>query len=72
MIAIKSTAMKEMPGSCDRCIWYGTRPHPHKGWTDICELENHCLDDDQPEEWIYNGDSRVAACPLIEIQEDGE
>ena len=36
----------------------------------ICELEGHCLDYDQPEEWFYDGNGRVQACPLIEIQED--
>lgn len=67
MIAIKSDAMKRMPKYCDDCIWYGTRPHPHKGWTDICELMGHCMDDDQEEEWIYDGNGRPKACPLIEV-----
>ena len=70
MLAIKITAMVKMPDSCDTCIWFGTRPHPHKGWTELCELEGHCLDYDQPEEWIYDGNGRIQACPLIEIQED--
>ena len=69
MLAIKTTAMNKIPESCDECIWFETRPHPHRGWTDICQLEIHCLDDDQPEEWIYDGNGRVKACPLIEINE---
>ena len=72
MIAIKITAMKEMPSGCDGCSWYGSRPHPAKGWTEICELMCHCMDDDQPEEWIYDGDSRPKACPLIEVNDDSD
>lgn len=72
MIAIKSTAMKEIPKYCDDCIWYGCKPHPQKGWTDMCELMSHCMDDDQPEEWIYDGNGRPEMCPLIEITEEGE
>ncbi len=72
MLAIKTTAMNKMPESCDECIWFETRPHPHRGWTDICQLEAHCLDDDQPKEWIYSGDGRVKACPLIEINAQPE
>lgn len=72
MIAIKSDAMKTMPEYCDDCIWYGTRPHPHKGWIDICELMAHCMDDDQDEEWIYDGNGRPKACPLVEIIEQTE
>ena len=71
MIAIKTT-MEYMPSDCDYCRWFGTRPHPYKGWTDICELMGHCMDDDQPEEWIYSGDSRPKACPLVEIAEQTE
>ena len=67
MIAIKSDAMERMPKYCDDCIWYGTRPHPHKGWTDMCELMGRCMDDDQEEEWIYDGNGRPKACPLIEV-----
>ena len=33
---------------------------------------NHCTDDDQPEEWRYDGNSRPKACPLIEIKGDEE
>jgi len=67
MIAIKSDAMKQMPEYCDDCVWYGSRPHPHKGWTELCELMGHCIDDDQEEEWIYDGNGRPKACPLIEV-----
>lgn len=66
LVAIK-TSIKIMPEQCDDCIWYTTRPHPFKGWTDGCELMNHCMDDDQPKEWIYDGNGRPSACPLIEI-----
>ena len=71
MIAIKVTAMAEMPETCDDCCWHGCKPHPDKGWTDGCELMGHCIDDDQPKEWIYDGNRRPAACPLIEIGEIG-
>lgn len=64
MIAIK-THLKHMPDCCECCQWYGR--HPYKGWTDLCKLVGHCMDEDQPEEWIYNGDGRPEACPLIEI-----
>ena len=67
MITIKSDAMKQMPEYCDDCVWYGSRPHPHKGWTELCELMGHCMDDDQEEEWIYDGNGRPKACPLIEV-----
>lgn len=66
MIAIK-TNIKEMPKHCDDCIWYGTRPHPFKGWTDECELMSQCMDDDQEDGWIYGGNNRPKNCPLIEI-----
>ena len=71
MIAIKTT-MKYMPSDCDYCQWFGTRPHPYKGWTDICELMGQCMDDDAPEEWIYDGNGRPSACPLVEVGEDGD
>lgn len=67
MVVIK-TNIKEMPEVCDECMWYGTRPHPYKGWPDSCELMSHCLDDDQPKEWIYDGNDRPIACPLYEVQ----
>ena len=69
MIAIKTTAMNEMPEGCDECVWYECRPHPAKGWTDQCQLMCECLDDDQSKEWIYDGNGRPEACPLIEIKE---
>jgi hypothetical protein len=28
------------------------------------------MDDDQPEEWIYDGNGRPKACPLVEVKED--
>lgn len=68
MIAIK-TDIQDMPRGCDYCRWYGTRPHPYKGWTDICELMSQCMDDDQPEEWVFDGNKRPAACPLVEFDE---
>lgn len=69
MACIKTT-IKNIPASCDECIWFSTRPHPYKGWTDDCELMSHCLDDDQPDEWVYDGNKRVSACPLIEIVDE--
>lgn len=72
MIAIKTEVMSKMPKYCDDCIWMFTRPHPHKGWTDGCELMNHCIDDDQPKEWVYDGNSRPKACPLINVDETKE
>ena len=72
MIAIKSTAMKIMPKFCDDCCWYGCKPHPRKGWTESCDLMCHCMDDDEPEEWIYDGNGRPKACPLIEIDDEEE
>ena len=66
MVAIK-TEMKLLPGCCDYCQWYECRPHPYRGWSEGCGLMMHCMDDDQPEEWIYDGNGRPKACPLIEI-----
>ena len=68
MIAIK-TSIKQMPEYCDDCRWYECRPHPMKGWTESCALMNQCMDDDQPDEWIYDGNGRPKACPLIEVKE---
>ena len=68
MIAIK-TSIKNMPEYCDDCIWYGTRPHPYKGWTEQCELMCQCMDDDVSEEWVYDGNGRPSACPLVEVKE---
>lgn len=72
MIAIKMTAMDRMPEVCDECVWYGSRPHPAKGWTEQCELMCKCLDDGEPKEWIYDGNGRPEACPLIEIKQCSE
>lgn len=69
MICIR-TGMKGLPEYCEDCQWYGSRPHPHKGWSELCELMSHCMDDDQPEEWIYDGNGRPKACPLVEVKED--
>lgn len=54
MIVIK-TNLDKMPDDCDTCRWYGCRPHPYKGWTDICELMGQSMDDDGPEEWMWGG-----------------
>lgn len=70
MIAIKTTAMRQMPEYCDDCCWYECRPHPARGWSESCGLMMHCMDDDQPEEWIYDGNGRPQACPLIEVDDD--
>ena len=58
-----------MPEYCDDCRWYECRPHPMKGWTESCALMNQCMDDDQPDEWIYDGNGRPKACPLIKAGE---
>ena len=71
MIAIK-TNLKFMPEYCDTCRWYGTRPHPYKGWTEQCDLMGQCMDDDQPKEWIYDGNRRPAACPLVMVDMGGD
>ena len=68
-VCIKATALKRMPEYCeDDCVWYGIKSHPAKGWTEMCELMWHCMDDDQPEEWIYDGNGRPKACPLVEYK----
>lgn len=75
MVVMKMTHMKHIPDTCDDCIYYGCKPHPYKGWSDSCELCMQCLDDDQEEYWIYDGNSRPKNCPLIEVEpyrEDGE
>lgn len=69
MVFIK-TSLKRVPNFCDDCRWYELRPHPMKGWTESCGLMNHCMDDDQPEEWIYDGNGRPGACPLVEMEEE--
>ena len=72
MVVIKTT-LSEMPEHCEECMWYGCYPHPNKGFTDICQLLQHCMDaDDQPEEWIYGGDGRPEACPLIEVNDENQ
>ncbi len=70
MIAIK-TDLTVIPEHCDYCRWYGTRPHPIKGWMDLCELMGECMDEDAKEGWYYDCESRPANCPLVEI-EDGD
>lgn len=70
MIVIK-TNMEYLPETCDSmCPWYGSRPHPFKGWTEICELMCKCMDDDQEPKWIFDGDHRPEACPLLKINEE--
>jgi hypothetical protein len=64
MICIK-TDLKALPTWCDDCQWYDSPPHPNKGWTNICRLMSHSMDDDQPEEWVYDGNGRPKACPLV-------
>ncbi len=71
MIVVKTT-LKELPEYCDTCQWYECRPHPYKGWSEACGLMMHCMDDDQPKEWIYDGNGRPDACPLIAIGSKGE
>ena len=67
MIVTKTEYIKEMPRSCDFCPHYETRPHPYKGWTDICGLCVQCMDDDAPEQWHWDGNGRPNACPLMEF-----
>lgn len=67
MVVIK-TGLKKLPEYCEECDWYTCRPHPHRGWTEICELECHCMDDNQPDEWIYDGNGRPKKCPLMEVE----
>lgn len=69
MIAIKLSdkVMARMPQYCDDCYYYGTLPHPYKGWTEVCELCSQCMDDDQEEGWVYDGNGRPANCPLVEV-----
>ena len=64
--------MNSLPETCDDCIYYGCKPHPYKGWSDGCELCGHCMDDDQEDDWIYDGDSRPKNCPLMEIPKEKE
>lgn len=71
MIAIKLSEkiMAKMPEYCGECEYYGLRPHPYKGWMDLCELCWHCMDEDQEEGWIWDGNGRPKNCPLIEVEE---
>lgn len=69
MIVVKMPVIKEMPDGCDDCYYFGVRPHPYKGWTNECELCTQCLDDDQEEGWVYDGDSRPKNCPLLEVED---
>lgn len=68
MLAIKCEGMHEMPKYCDDCIYYATRPHPYKGWSDECQLGMHTMNEDD-EDWTYDGNGRPKMCPLIEIKE---
>ena len=72
MVVMKMTCMDHLPETCDDCTYYAYRPHPYKGWLDCCELCMHCMDDDQEDDWIYDGDSRPRNCPLMEIPTDKE
>ena len=66
MIVIK-TSVKNLPDNCSNCQWYSTRPHPYKGWTDICDLCGQSMDDDSPKDWLYDGNGRPKNCPLVEV-----
>lgn len=67
VLAIKISYMKQMPECCEYCLHMECKPHPYKGWTDICGLCSQHMDDDAPEEWHYDGNGRPKACPLVEI-----
>ena len=64
--------MESLPDYCESCSWYGMRPDPDRGISEGCELAGVCIDDDQPEEWIYDGNKRPEACPLVEIEPERE
>lgn len=70
MIVLKMSYLDKLPENCDDCVYKETSPDPFKGWTEYCYLCHHCLDDDQPDEWIFDGDERPKACPLIEVKEN--
>lgn len=69
MIAIK-TSIEKLPEYCENCRYYGVRPHPYKGWTDLCESCYQSMDDDSEEGWHYDGNTRPANCPLVEVSDD--
>lgn len=68
MICIK-TGIKYLPKYCDECIYYASRPHPYKGWSDICELCGEFMDEDAKQGWEYDGNEKPKNCPLIEVDE---
>ena len=68
MVAIKTT-LKELPKYCEECQWYSCKPHPYKGWIEICEYMSHSLNDNKSEEWTYNGNGRPKACPLVWVDD---
>ena len=72
MVVMKMTHFEHIPDTCDDCIYYSCKPHPYKGWSDGCELCGHCMDDDQEDDWIYDGDNRPKNCPLMEIPTEAE
>lgn len=67
MICIK-TNFEKLPEYCDDCCYFSSRPHPYKGWTVMCELLAHSIDDDEADEYIYDGNGRPNACPLMEVE----
>lgn len=68
MVVMKMTHMVNLPEVCDDCIYYGCKPHPYKGWSDICELCGQCMDDGETEGLIYDGNGKPKNCPLIEVE----
>jgi len=72
MVVMKMTHMEKLPETCDDCPYYSCKPHPYKGWVDGCELCCQCMDDDQEDDWIYDGNSRPKNCPLMEISTGSE
>lgn len=67
MVAVKLECISEMPKYCDDCIYYSCKPHPYTGWTDICDLCSHTMNENDGD-WCYDGNGRPKMCPLIEIQ----
>jgi hypothetical protein len=72
MVVMKMAHFEHIPDTCDDCTYNSCRPHPYKGWSECCELCCHCMDDDQEDDWIYDGNSRPKKCPLIEIPTEVE